>query len=1276
MYESYKHLIFGPLKSAKELLKSLSSDLMSIDETVLEYQHEVIDCITEEDEKLKELAILCRDKIYSHPQWGLLAGRVRMIYIYRTVPPTFREAVEKMKPVLGNKFYKFCVNNEDTLEKMIQRDLDWNFDIFSVETQIRGYLTKINDAHGKSILVETPQYKNLRIAAYLWYESNEKLIHKSLSQIKQMYLDISHGKVSPASPTQFNAGMRRPQLSSCFLLQVSDYLESLSNSWKYSAIISMINGGIGMVFDSIRHSEIGNSGQSKGIVPWIKIENEVLSTVDQCFHPDTIVYTLNGPKKISEVGPGEEMIRSDGYITRVAHPIVYNVDPSTDDFYKLYSSNEYFTIVSGCHPILSISDQSTFISFFDIIGRLKSNKALIEYKPVKEIETSAFIGVPIPTYEKDLTRYTEDDCRMYGILLLSGTFTNKRSYVKSTNPETLSFVREYLQGRGIEVRETKGRETRGGDPDMGGLLWDNQHHIFPFVESMFYTEQQSQLLKFSLKTDQNLVDYNDYLSTKNHFYPAFLHLPLEKLKCLVKGLLENLEFDDLLKYIRFLGNNQVVESLKYVLLRLKVLAAIGKHTILDSLLHIPKTGILLEILGKNFSIVNNSPFKFEYFEYDSKLWYRLAKKEKLTPEEISFTCVYDLEMETSEKEDFETTANYCTALGIAHNGGKRKGSGTMYLTDWHTDIFAFIDLKEPFGKEEMRAKDLFYGIMVSDLFMRRVENDDMWTLFCPAKTNGLEKTSGKEFEKRYIELENKIINGMHLSGTRRVKARELWTHILNSQISTGMPFLIYKDPVNRKSNQQHMGTLRTSNLCCEITEYVDEENIASCNLSSIPVSRFVKDMKGKIPVGNKIYKTFSGDKYFDFQELGEVTRRVVRNLGQTINRTYYPTDVPQVKYCNLRTRPLGIGIQDLAGCFALLDLWWDSKEAAELNERIARTMYYHGMDENVIMAEEIGAYATFPGSPASKGLFQFDLWTLEKIEKMNIPALDMSFDNLIDVAGKILCTDLTAQKANLSASAEISKKSGKSTGGLEDDIQEKMISIFSQLKEIFGKVPCDEFDWNTLRARMVKIGLYFSLLFTQMPTATSAQILGNNESTECYTQLLQARTVLSGQFTLVVDHLVKDLEAIDMWNNDVLKHLLANFGSIQTFPTENIEDWAVRDRMEYLKRKYKTAYEHSQKTFADLYLARAKYQCQSSSNNLFMKSPTLTSLNAYHFYMWKGGAKTGMYYLRQMPKSNPLNFALSDIRTSNTKPVAMDRSELNRAVIEEDDGPVCLVCDS
>jgi ribonucleotide reductase alpha subunit len=337
-------------------------------------------------------------------------------------------------------------------------------------------------------------------------------------------------------------------------------------------------------------------------------------------------------------------------------------------------------------------------------------------------------------------------------------------------------------------------------------------------------------------------------------------------------------------------------------------------------------------------------------------------------------------------------------------------------------------------------------------------------------------------------------------------------------------------------------------------------------------------------------------------------------LGQVINRNYYPEDIPQIKYTNFRNRPIGIGIQDLAGCFALLDICWDTPEAKELNEGIARTMYYHGMDENVKMAEEYGAHASFDGSPASQGLFQFDLWDLEEAEK-----------------------------------------NAKTAGGVFN-FDDKPYFLLRNHKDT---------RFASLRERMMHHGLYFSMLFAQMPTASSAHIRGNNESVEPYTQLLFSRTVLSGQFVICVPHLVRDLEAIGMWNDNILKHLFANQGSIQNFNVEGLEE-SVKLRMQYLKKKYRTAFELSQKITADLYLDRAIYQCQSSSNNLFMKNPTATSVSAYHFYMWRGGAKTGMYYLRQTAGSDPLNFSVDNLKVTSRR----KNSDAKECTID------CLSCHS
>lgn len=515
---------------------------------------------------------------------------------------------------------------------------------------------------------------------------------------------------------------------------------------------------------------------------------------------------------------------------------------------------------------------------------------------------------------------------------------------------------------------------------------------------------------------------------------------------------------------------------------------------------------------------------------------------------------------------------------VDQGGSQRKGSCAEYIQDWHIDMLQFLDLKKPIGKEEFRARELFYGVMVSDLFMNRVRNDDMWTLFCPAKTNNLVKKWGSSFHTSYEELERKSSSGEMSPRTfQKIKARELWLAILDAQIETGTPYLIFKDAMNAKSPQRNLGTIRLSNLCTEIALYTDPDNISSCNLATIPLSSYV----------------ISEEKpRFDFVSFSYAVRRVIRNLEQVITRNYYPDDIPQIKHANDKNRPLGIGWQDLAGCLAKLDLCWESERTSKLVNEIAKCMYYHGMDENIKMAMEYGKYETFDGSPYMYGFFQPDMWNAEKQYK----DLGYYFDDEFMT---------------------------KYTGFIKNE---------------------DGYDWELLRHRMVQHGLRFSVLFAQPPTASTAHILGNNESIEPYSQLLGCRTVLGGQYVVHIPHLVKDLEAINMWNDDILRYLIKNNGSMQDYPIDDL-DGPTRFRMNYLKRKYRTIFEISQKKLNDLYMNLAKYQCQSMSKNLFYKSPTHEKLSNHHYDMWEKGAKTGMYYLRQTSRSDPLNFSIDHVST-------------------------------
>ena len=542
---------------------------------------------------------------------------------------------------------------------------------------------------------------------------------------------------------------------------------------------------------------------------------------------------------------------------------------------------------------------------------------------------------------------------------------------------------------------------------------------------------------------------------------------------------------------------------------------------------------------------------------------------------------------------FNDTARY-----VDQGGGKRKGSFAMYVEPWHADIFDFLDLKKNHGKEEMRARDLFYAMWMPDLFMKRVQEDGKWTLMCPNECPGLYDTYGEDFEKLYekYEAEGK--------GRRTIKARDVWEKIMESQIETGTPYMLYKDAANRKSNQKNLGTIRSSNLCTEILEYTSEDEVAVCNLASIALPMFVK--------GNE----------FDHKELFKITKRVTKNLNKVIDRNYYP--VKEAENSNMRHRPVGLGVQGLADTFIKLRMPFTSDEAKKLNQEIFETLYFGAVSASMEMAKEEGPYSTFEGSPISQGEFQYNMW------------------------------------------------------GIKDE-------------ELSGR-----WDWAKLRKQVMKNGVRNSLLLAPMPTASTSQILGNNEAFEPYTSNIYTRRVLSGEFIVVNKHLLEDLVSRDLWTDDVKNAIMRNNGSVQDI------DIIPDD----LKELYKTVWEMSMKDIIDMSRHRGYFIDQSQSLNLFMENANYSKLTSMHFYAWKSGLKTGMYYLRTKSAVDAIKFTLekekkkepvaveseapakaAEKMKAQAKPVISEQSENEgalspeelRAIIaqsKEGEGDDCLMCGS
>jgi len=481
---------------------------------------------------------------------------------------------------------------------------------------------------------------------------------------------------------------------------------------------------------------------------------------------------------------------------------------------------------------------------------------------------------------------------------------------------------------------------------------------------------------------------------------------------------------------------------------------------------------------------------------------------------------------------FNSTARY------VNQSGKRKGSIAIYLEPWHADIVEFLELRLNQGDEESRTRDLFTALWIPDLFMKRVRDDGDWSLFCPNKAPGLSDVYGSKFEKLYETYEKQGL------ANKTIKASVIWKAILKSQTETGTPYMLYKDACNEKSNQKNLGTIKSSNLCTEIIEYTDPDEVAVCNLASIALPKYVVDGK------------------FDFEKLYEITRIVTRNLNKVIDINFYP--ILEAANSNHKHRPIGIGVQGLADAFMLCDMAFDSDEAKELNIAIFETIYHASLTESMKLAIEKGHYQSFKGSPTSKGILQFDMWDSPKFSGM--------------------------------------------------------------------------YDWETLKDDIKTYGLRNSLLMAPMPTASTSQILGNNECIEPYTTNIYLRRTMAGEFVVVNKHLVKKLNEQGLWSKEIKDLMIRSGGSVQN----------IKEIPSDIKTLFKTVWEISQKTLIDMARDRGCFIDQSQSLNLFMENPTIPKLSSMHMYSWKSGLKTGIYYLRSKAKSRPIQFSLNPNETECT----------------------------
>ena len=1183
--------------------------------------------------KIDELtAEQCASMSSIHYDYGTLASHITVSNHHKNTESNILTVMRELhnykdkhgnhSPLITRELLETIDEHYTAISERIDFKRDYVFDYFGFKTLEKTYLMRIN---GK--VVERPQH--------MWMRVSLGIHGKDVESALKTYDLMSQKFFTHATPTLFNAGTPRPQLSSCFLLSMeNDSIDGIYNTLKDCALISKWAGGIGLHIHNVRatNSHIrGTNGTSNGIVPMLRVFNNTAKYVDQCLDPETIVYSKRGPVKIKNIVVGDEVITDDGNfypIRKVLDYPNYKGDLHTIDVKHSLGPLR----VTDMHPLWVIKN-TTYIEtkFKRLISALDRKLIVPDFVEARDVRKNDFVGFPIPKWEQDIVHFTEDDCRMYGILVGSDAELSQTCRIAFTSVETLKFVETYLQNINI-IPITFDRTT------YTNIVFTS-NNMFKFTQEMIRDVKGEKMV-----------------------LPNMLHLPQNKTLKLIQGLLEtSANFAE--NSIKLANTSfNVVESTRYLLLRLGILTsgytknrcnrAHKKRMIIMS---IPKKPVICDLFP-NIVACSKS---FKFFEHNGYLFSIVKDTDRVESHEGR---VIDIEI------DNENHHNFLTHNGLVHNGGgKRNGSFAIYMEPWHADIEKFLEMRKNHGDEELKARDLFYALWIPDLFMNRVKSNEPWTLMCPDECPGLSDVYGEEFETLYTKYEAEG------KGRATVSARDLWFKVLDAQMETGTPYLCYKDTANNKSNQKNIGVIKSSNLCVapettvltdrghiridtlenqkvnvwngeEFSEveikrtgenqplievHTDDGSVLSCTPyhkfyiqeSSSDVTKVdAQDLKegdaiieykypdetsktitiSKTVNNNRVDNTFcftepkrhmgvfngiltgqcseimevstpketavcnlasiglptfvdKDSQTFNYEKLREVASVITDNLNKVIDVNYYPTD--KTRLSNLRHRPIGIGIQGLADVFMLLDIPFHSDEAKEVNKRIFETIYYGALEKSAELATQHGPYETYEGSPASKGILQFDMWNV---------------------------------------------------------------------------TPSEHLDWAALKAKIVVSGLRNSLLLAPMPTASTSQILGFNECFEPFTSNIYSRRTMAGEFVLTNKYLMRELIDLGIWNTEVKNNIIANQGSVQH----------IANVPEYLKQKYKTVWEIPMRHVIDMAADRGAFICQSQSLNLWQEDPNYNSLTSMHFYAWSKGLKTGIYYLRRRAKHRAQQFTI------------------------------------
>jgi len=1108
--------------------------------------------------KIDELtAEQCASLSTQNPDYGTLAGRIVVSNHQKNTSSSFFKTMKQLNEfvdirgenhsLIDVELWKIIKENGDVLDTILDYNRDYLIDYFGFKTLERSYLFKVN---GK--VIERPQHMWLRVSLG---------IHgKNMKKVKETYEYMSQKYFTHATPTLFNCGTPRPQLSSCFLLAMEDdSVDGIYNTLKDCAKISKFAGGIGLHIHNVRAkgSHIrGTNGTSNGIVPMLRVFNNTARYIDQCVHPETIIYTTQGPKEIQNCVSNEtEIYNLKGEVEVIENVLEHSYE---GEFLEIDTMHSIFPLqITPEHPIYVLKGQPKGQNFKVIKNRLNKKICEFEWADAKDLTNDDMLVYSIPKYEKDIQNITENDCYMYGIMLGDGYMnssdnTGHISLHNINKNHIAEFIIEYFEKKCINYKVSVENNTKR-------IRW-NRTIDLPFRHADFYDETKEKRVQ-----------------------SKWLNLPMEKSKQILKGLLDTdgcnkreLVFDstslNLIECVRFLCMKLGALTSGYVRNRIGEKHETERGTIenkkISYCLRIPKTREICELMNMEY---NESKQFFKFLRYENHLLTRIQNIKTTHYSGI----LYDLQMKNEH--------NYTLHNGLVHNGGgKRSGSFAIYLETWHADIEDFLDMKKNHGDEETRARDLFYGLWISDLFMERVKDNGKWSLFCPHECPGLADCYGEKFNNLYTHYEE--------SGKSRktMNARELWYKVLDAQMETGTPYLLYKDACNKKSNQQNLGTIKSSNLCSEIIQYSDDKETAVCNLASIALPTFVNETT----------------KEFDYETLHKVTKIITENLNKIIDVNYYPTE--KTRRSNLLHRPIGIGIQGLADTFILMNVAFHSDEAKEINKLIFETMYHGSVEKSNEMAIERSEY-------------------MHKVIKA-CGEITSIFSNTPDDYIYTYHKDFKDYKP---VYAEFAKLSGDKRGAYSSFEGSPMSKGIFQF-DMWGVTPTERYDWKSLKESVMKYGIRNSLLLAPMPTASTSQILGFNECFEPLTSNIYSRRTLAGEFVVTNKYLMKELIALGLWNDKIKNNIIANKGSIQQLTM----------LPEEMRNKYKIVWEIPMKHLIEMSADRGAYICQSQSLNLWLSDPNYNQLTSMHFYAWSKGLKTGIYYLRRKAKHQAQQFTV------------------------------------